>query len=132
MLDFLDKASGALTVAKVEFGAERKKADAKDQPEFDAAVATCDAITRSLDERQKVIGDINASRAVKGSGKLQDGPRRDYLGPIEAKREKDVHKGAVKSAGQADDALTAMSLNRWNKRSIELRKYITDAYAKTK
>ena len=144
LLAFLEKAPGQLTVARHEFAAERKTADAADQAEFDAAIAACDIIIRSLDERQKVMGDINASLAVKGSGRLENGPRKDVLsqgvkggdlskavGTIaELKREQAATAASKKSAGRTDDAMTAGSFNRWNKRAIELKKFITDAYAR--
>ena len=146
VMAFLEKASGQITVARLEFTSQRKTADAEDQADFDAAIATCDALTKSLEERQKVLGDINASRAVKGTGKLEDGPRKDSLSQgipgggiakavgtvAELKREQAATATSKKSAGHSDDAMTAGSLNRRNKRSLELRKYITDAYARTK
>ena len=142
----LEKASGDLVIARLEFTTLRKDAAPADQPKLDGGIATCDAITRSLEERQKVIGDIQASSAVKGSGALSGGPRKDNLtqgtkggdlaksvsGILEYKREKNSKAAAKKSAAQTDDAMTAGAVNRWNKRAIELRKYITDAYARTK
>jgi hypothetical protein len=144
LLAFLDKASGQLTIARHEFASLRKAADAEDQAEFDAALAACDVLTKSLEERQKALADINASRAVKGSGRLENGPRKDNLsqeikggdfakavGTIaELKREQAATAAAKKSAAISDDAMTAGSLNRWNKRAAELKKYITDAYAR--
>lgn len=142
----LEKASGDLVIARLEFATLRKTAEPAEQPKLDGAIATCDALTRSLEERQKVLGDLQASSAVKGSGALNGGPRKDNLtqgikggdlakavgGTLEYKREKNAKGAAKKSAAQTDDAMTAGTVNRWNKRSIELRKFITDAYAHTK
>jgi hypothetical protein len=144
LLAFLDKAPGQLAVAKHEFTALRKAAEADDQAEFDAAIAACDVLVKSLEERQKTLGDINASMAVKGSSKLESGPRKDTLSQgikgghigkavatiAEAKREKAEKAAANKGAAQTDDAMTAGSFNRWNQRAAELKKYITAAYAR--
>ena len=146
VMPLLEQASGQLVVIRLEIAAVRKTAEPADQPKLDAGIATCDALTKSLEERQKVLGDIQASRSVKGSGKLEGGPRKDVLsqgvkggdlakavGTIaEYKREQAAIAASKTSAGETDDALTAMSVNRWNKRAVELRKYITDAYSRTK
>jgi hypothetical protein len=142
----MEKASGDLVIARLEFTTLRKAAEPADQPKLDGGIATCDAIKRSLEEREKVLSDIQASRAVKGSGALSGGPRKDNLtqgikggdlakavgGTLEYKREKNAKAAAKKGAAQTDDAMTAGSVNRWNKRALELRKFITDAYCHTK
>ena len=114
LLEFLDKAPGQLTIARREFAALQKAGDAEDQAEFDAAIATCDVITKALSERQDTLGNNNAAQAVKSSGKLDNGPRKDK----------------IKSAAQTDDFFLAGRINRWNKRSGELQKIIADAYAR--
>jgi hypothetical protein len=83
---------------------------------------------------------------LKGSGTLSGGPRKDNLtqgthggdlpksvnGILEYKRERDAKAAAKKGAAETDDTMKAGSVSRWNKRAIELRKYITDAYSHTK
>lgn len=145
-LAFFDQAPGRLATLKQGYAVQRDKAQDADRPKFDAAIATCDRLTAALDERQKVLGDIRAAQAVQGSGKLESGPRKDNLTQginggstakavgaiVERDREKAAARAAKKSAAKSDDALTAMSANRWNKRSIELRQQITASYAKIK
>jgi len=150
VMPFMEQAQGQIVVTRLEFATLRKTAAEADHAKFDAAIATCDALTRALDERQTVLGNIQASSSVKGSGRLDKGPRKDTLsqgvhggglggglakavGAIEEnKRERAETAAAKKSAAQTDNSLTAMSINRWNKRAIEWRTFITDAYSKTK
>ena len=144
LLEFLEKAPGQLTIARREFTSLRKSADADDQAEFDAAIAACDAITKSLAERQNSLGDINASAAVKSSPRLSDGPRKDKISQgikggdlakavgttAELKREKAATAAAKKTAAETDNFFMAGRLNHWNKRAAELKKFIADAYAR--
>ena len=143
---FLENASGRLATMRLQFVAEKEKAAEGDRARFEAAIATCDRLSGALDERQKVLGDIRASQAVQGSGKLDAGPRKDNLTQgikggdeakavgaiVEHKREKAAARAAKNQAAANDDALTSMSANRWNKRAIELRQQITASYAQIK
>ena len=146
VLPLLDEAPGKIAIARLEFAAQRKTADPEDQAEFDAGIATCDALTRALDERSAALTNIQASQAVKGSGALGSGSRKENLSQgihggdlakavgmkVEHKREKAAIAAANKSAARTDDAMTAGSINRWNNRANEHRKAIIVAYAKTK
>ncbi len=146
MLPILDEAPGKIAIARLEFAAQRKTAAPEDQAEFDAGIATCDALIRALDERRNTLGDIHESSAVKSSTTLGSGPRKDNLtqgihggdfakgvgAGIEYKREKDAKGAAKKGAAQTDAAFSATRINRWNKRAAELRTVILAAYAKTK
>jgi hypothetical protein len=140
---FFNQAPGRITTLRQEFVTERGKAAEGDRARFDAAIATCDAITKALDERQKTLGEIQSSAAVSGSTQI-GARRKDNLtqgikggddakavgSVVERDRERAEKRGAAKRAQQGDSALTAMSADRWNKRTIELRKQITDSYGK--
>jgi hypothetical protein len=139
----LKQAPGRLATLRQDFVAERQKAAEGDRSKFDAAIATCDLLTRALDERQKTAGEIEASSAVKGSTQI-GAHRKDNLTQgisggddakavgsiVERDRERAAAHAAARRAQQGDNALTAMSADRWNKRSIELRKQITDSYGR--
>jgi hypothetical protein len=141
-----NQAPGRIATLRSQFATEREKADGTNRAKFNAAITTCDVLTSALNERQKVLGDITASQSVEGSGKLEAGPRKDNLTQgikggstakaagaiVERDRERAAARAAKARAMASDDALTAMSANRWNKRSIELREQITAAYAKIK
>lgn len=140
----IEKAPGQLVTLRQEFTEQRGKAPEAERAKYDAAIATCNALTGALDERQKVLGDLRASGANKGSGKLEQGPRKDNLqqglhgdglakavgADVELQREKAANKKAAQTAAANDDALSAMAVNRWNQRSIELRKQINASYAR--
>lgn len=141
-----DQAPGRLATLRAKFVAERESADATSRAKFDAGIETCDALTGALNERQKALGDIRASASVKGSGKLEAGPRKDNLTQgikggsgakavgtvVERDREKAEARAAKGRAAASDDSLTAMAVNRWNQRAIELRQQITTGYARIK
>jgi hypothetical protein len=140
----LNQASGRITTLRQQFVAERKKGvEAAEQAKFDAAIATCDALTRALEERDKTMSQIESSSAVKGSKAIgarrkdnltqgiDGGDRSKAVGAaVERDRERAERRGAAKRAEQGDNAMTAMSVNRWNERSLQLKKQITDSYGK--
>jgi hypothetical protein len=141
-----DQAPGRLVTLRAQFIEVRDKAPEAEREKFNAAVATCDALTRALDERAAMLGKLSASAAVGGSGKLEKGPRKDNLtqgihGDDDAKavgaiaerdRERGENRQARISAAKNDNALSAMTANSWTKRSIELRNGIAAAYARIK
>ena len=136
-----DQASGQIALLKQSFVAQKSNASAPDQSSLNAAVATCDAIAAALNERQRTVGQIKASMAVKGDTDLGE-RRKDNLtqglrgrnkakaAKIEFKREKREAAEARREAAEGDDALTAGSVQRWNQRAIELRKQINAAYSR--
>ena len=139
----LNGASGRIAVLRQSFIGKRVKADPLDQPGLNAAVATCDAISAALDERQKTLGQIRAAAAVKNSSDLGrrrkdnvaqgvhgNGTAKAVGSIVEARRERDEKRDAQRKADDDDRALTAAAENRWNERSIELRRQITAAYAR--
>ncbi len=139
----LNQAPSRLASLRQQFVAEREKAAEADRGKFNAAIATCDALTRALDERQKTAGEMQSSAAVKGSTDLgarrkdnlaqgvDGGDRSKAVGSVvERDRERAEHRAARRKAGEGDAALSAMSANRWNQRAIELRKQITESYGR--
>lgn len=137
------EASGRVITLRQAFIGEREKAAEGDRAKFNAAIATCDAIGAALDERQKVIGDLESSQAVQGSTKIEQPARKDNLTQgikggstakavgsiVERDRERQAAADAKARTAAGNDAMTAMAENRWNKQALELRKRIIDAYA---
>jgi len=139
----LNQAPGKLAVLKQQFVEKRAKAGQEEQGELNAAIATCDVFSAALDERQKAVGQMQASAAVKNSGDLgrrrkdnlsqgQEGHGVDKaVGTIaEARRERQENREAQHKAAIDDNALTAAAANRWNQRAIELRREITASYGR--
>jgi hypothetical protein len=140
----LTQASGRIATLRQGFIAQRAQAAPEQKGKFQAAIATCDSIASALDERQKAAGDLDASQAVRGTSKLDQGPRKDNLAQgikggdkakavgavVERDRERAAAKAAKNRAAAGDDALTAMAENRWNKRSLELRQQIMASYSR--
>lgn len=135
-------AAGRVAVLKREFAAKRAEADASSKAQLDAAIATCDALSNALDEREKTLSQIRASDAVTNSSKL-GARRKDTLsqgvegrgvakavGTIaEAKREKAEREEARRTAAADHNAITAAAVNRWNQRAVVLRREINERYA---
>jgi hypothetical protein len=123
------QASGNLTVIRGKLAAKRGAAEPPEQARLDAAIATCDVISRSLDEREKAVAQINANATVAGDNKLnrkrQDDPKRREL-----IREQLENREARKDARKTDSSLTAGAQQRWTQRSVELRNQVQAAYAK--
>jgi Na+-transporting methylmalonyl-CoA/oxaloacetate decarboxylase gamma subunit len=139
-----EQAAQRMVTLRAGFAAEREKADAAGRPKFDAAMATCDLLARALNERQAVIGDIASSKAVQSSGKMEEGGRKDNLQEglkggglskavgtvVERDRERDEEAKAAARNAANNNAMTAMTLNRWTKRSLELKAAVNDSYAR--
>jgi hypothetical protein len=133
-----------LAVLKQEFIAQRASAAPADAPKLDAAVGTCNAIISAIDERERTASSIQASASVSGGGKLNAPSRKDALnqgvrgrdlakavGEIEeGKRARAEAKAGRQTTAQTDAALTAMSVNRWNHRAVELRNQIVASYTR--
>ncbi len=142
---FYQQAGGKLALMRQDFHTRGNAAPDAEKPKYSAAIVTVDKITAALDERQKTLGNVKSSAAVEGTSKLDQGPRKDNasqgikgrlaraVGEVqERKRENTANRKAQRAAASRDDSLTAMSENHWNKRSIELRQGIIDAYSKVK
>lgn len=144
--EFCALAPGRLLVLRQQFLARQSEAPDDRKPSFAAAAATCDLLTAAVDERQRTVGDITASRQVKGSGKLDEPSRKETLTQgiqggstakavgaiVERDRERQFLADGRARSGSAEAALEAMALNRWNQRSLELRRKIAAAYAQVR
>ena len=125
---FATQAPGRLAIMSSQLAAQRVAAQQPEQPRLDAAIATCDAIARSLDERQQTIAQMTASSAVKApSG---GGPRKDNPGILQYDRELREARQGRKDARETDRTFDATARNRWTQRSIHLRQQIQTAYAR--
>ena len=105
---FANEAPGRMILLRGQFATQRAAAPPTEHPRFDAGLATCDAISSSLDERKKFVAQLEAAKAVGTSNKLR------------------TRKEAKKTA----DAFNEAARNRWTQRSIELRQQIQAAYAR--
>jgi hypothetical protein len=140
----ITQASGRLVTLRAGFVADRAKAAEADRGKFDAAIATCDGLAQAVNERQETLGNLKSSKAVQSSGKMEEGGRKDNLQQgldskgyakavgtvVERDREREANAKAAARADQNEDAMNAMAINRWNKRSLELKTAITANYAR--
>jgi hypothetical protein len=141
---FREQAPGHLAVLRQRFATAKAAASGAEAGKFTAAIATCDALTGAIEERQRTASEIRASRAVSGSDKLNAPGRKDALnqgvrggdlakavGEVqERKREQAEKQAGRRATAQGDASLTAMAINRWNQHAIDLRKKITASYAR--
>lgn len=139
----LNEAPGRLIVLRQEFAMQQSDAPAEKKGRFAAAMKTCDLLTAALTERQKTLGDLASSKAVKSDGELNDPAKKGNLtqgihGRGLAKAvgsivERDRERAAEHKAGQetkaGDNALNSMAENQWNQRAIQWRQSIASAYA---
>lgn len=138
--------TGLLTTLRQEFVVEQEKAPDDQKHMFTAAIGTADLITAALNDRQKMLGDLGASKAVKGSGKLEEQGRKDNIAQgihgggigkavavaAERDREREANAKAKGRAVGNDKAMTAMTANEWNQRAIDWRQKISVAYGQIK
>lgn len=124
---FCDEAAGKLAVLKQDLAQQRSTAAPANQASFAAAMGVCDRIAAALDERQKTLGQIQASSAVSTSGKLglHSKTNPHYADLI---REHAEQANQQRLASDDSNAIQSASVRRWNDRTVELRKQITDAY----
>jgi hypothetical protein len=113
---------------------------------YTAAVNTADLITAALNDREKALGDLKASQAVRGSGKLEEQSRKDNLAQgikgggigkaesvaVERDRERQAAAKAAARSGADQKALTAMAANQWNQRATGWRQKIAASYSQIK
>jgi hypothetical protein len=143
---FFAQSSGRIVTLRQEFIGEQANAPAENKHLFKAAIATCDAISGALAERDSTLADMQSSSAVANSGKLEQPSKKDNLtqgikggdfakavgSVVERDRERQATAIAKKNAAGGDHALTSMSANRWNKRSAELKQKIIADYSQIK
>ena len=125
---------------------EREKAADDKKGLFDAAIKTSDLISAALEDRGKVVGDLNASASVSSDGKLQDPAKKDNLtqgikggstakavgSVVERDREKQaIARGEAQNAANGN-ALSSMAANQWNQRAAQWHDQIAAAYGQIK
>ena len=143
---FLAQSSGRVVTLRQEFIGQQESAPDDQKAKFKAAIATCDAISAALDDREKTLGDIKSSSAVGNGGKLEAPAKKDNLTQgihggstakavgsiVERDRERQaIAQGNARAAG-GDHALTSMAANQWNKRAIDWRQKIVANYSQIK
>jgi hypothetical protein len=143
---FAAEASGRLLILRQEFAANREQAPDEKKRVFDAAIKTSDLIGAALEDRGRALGDLEASQAVKNDGKLNAPSKKDNLAQgihggdltraigtiVERRREKQfIAKGEAETAAN-DHALSAMTVNQWNKRAAQWRDQIAAAFSQIK
>lgn len=138
-----NQAPGRIAVLKASYTARRAKAEGAEAARLTAAIATCDALTRALDERQRTVGQMKANLAINSSETLgrrrkdnfSDGTEGGRLAravdtAAQARRERADNRDIKQRANATEHEMDARSLERWNQRAIELRKQITAAYSR--
>lgn len=138
------QADAKLTVLRQQFVAEGQAAPEAQKDKYRAGIATVDSIIAAMNERRETYANMESSKAMAGTSKLEQGPRKDNLsqgvhGSLpkavaeieEGKRERAANRAAAQTAANTDNSLSAMSKNHWRQRTIQLRQGILANYAKT-
>lgn len=106
---------------------------------YQAAVAVCDAVSSAMDERQKAIASLQASRAVHAPSNLgaqrKDIPTRGSLGDaelagLELEREAHEEQNRKQDARQNDAFFNAQLKTNWSQHAAQLRQNINALYAR--
>jgi hypothetical protein len=140
----VEQAAQRMVTLRASFAAEREKSEPAGRGKFDAAMATCDVLAQALAERQAVLGDLTSSKSVQGSGKMEEAGRKDNLQEglkgggiskavgtvVERNREREANAKAAARTAANDNAMTAMAVNRWNKRSLEWKTAVNESYGR--
>lgn len=143
---FLSESSGRIITLRQEFIGQQETAPEEQKGKFKAAVATCDTISAALEDREKTLGNLASSAAVKGGGKLEAPAKKDNLEQglhggstaravgaiVERDRERQAIAQGKAQARAGDNALTSMAANQWNQRAIDWRQRIVASYGQIK
>lgn len=135
--------SGRLIILRAGYASRLETAQGAEAESLKAAIATCDALTSAIAERDTALADLRRNSAVKSSGALGAKTKSNFsqgtVGP-ERTRTTDVRAQAIrerrqnldmkKNAARNDNALTAGAIKRWSDRSIQLRQQIAASYAR--
>ena len=106
---------------------------------YQAAVSVCDAVSSAMDERQKAIASLQASRAVHAPSDLgaqrKDIPTRGSLGDaelagLELQREAHEEQNRKQEARQNDAFFNTQLKTNWSQRAAQLRQNINALYAR--
>jgi hypothetical protein len=122
-----------LSNLRAAFADESAKAPEAEKEKFTTAIAVCDAINSTMDEREQTIASIQGSAAVHGPSDL--GARRKdipshgthadaRLAKIEKREERHEEQNRKQEAAQKDDFLTQQHKNAWTQRALQIRQRI--------
>ena len=128
-----------ITQLREQFADQFSKAPDTDKAMYQAAVAVCDAVSSAMDERQKAIASLQASRAVHAPSNLgaqrKDIPTRGSLGDaelagLELEREAHEEQNRKQDARQNDAFFNTQLKTNWSQRAAQLRQNINALYAR--
>jgi hypothetical protein len=128
-----------ITQLREQFADQFSKAPDKDKSMYQAAVSVCDAVSSAMDERQKAIASLQASRAVHAPSDLgaqrKDIPTRGSLGDaelagLELQREAHEEQNRKQEARQNDAFFNTQLKTNWSQRAAQLRQNINALYAR--
>ena len=128
-----------ITQLREQFADQFSKAPDTDKAMYQAAVAVCDAVSSAMDERQKAIASLQASRAVHAPSNLgaqrKDIPTRGSLGDaelagLELEREAHEEQNRKQDARQNDAFFNTQLKTDWSQRAAQLRQNINALYAR--
>ncbi len=105
------------------------KAPSNEKPAYDAAIAVCNALTQTMDEREKGVASLQGSESVHapsdlGAHRKDDPSRRDLA------RERREERNRKQEAAQNDNFLTTQLKTGWTQRTIQLRQHINQLYGR--
>jgi hypothetical protein len=128
-----------ITELREQFVDQFSKAPDTDKSMYQAAVSVCDAVSAAMDERQKAIATLQASRAVRAPSDLgarrKDIPTRGSLGDaelagLELQREAHEEQNRKQEAHQNDAFFNSQLKTNWSQRATQLRQNINALYAR--
>jgi hypothetical protein len=128
-----------ITELREQFVDQFSKAPDTDKSMYQAAVSVCDAVSAAMDERQKAIATLQASRAVRAPSDLgarrKDIPTRGSLGDaelagLELQREAQEEQNRKQEAHQNDAFFNSQLKTNWSQRATQLRQNINALYAR--
>ena len=96
------------------------KAPANEKPAYQAALAVCNAISQSMDERERAINSVESSSSVHSSFDLS-AHRKDRPTWKDLSREQDEERNRKEQAVQRDNFLNSQVKSNWQQRTIQLR-----------
>jgi hypothetical protein len=105
------------------------KAPANEKPAYQAAVAVCNAISQSMDERERAINSVESSSSVHSSFDLS-AHRKDRPTWKDLRREQDEERNRKEQAAHRDNFLNSQVKSNWQQRTIQLRQNIDRLYAR--
>jgi hypothetical protein len=122
-----------LSQLRAAFADESAKGPEAAREQFTTAIAVCDALNATMDEREQAVASLQGSESVHGPSDLgarrkdvpSHGTRADArLAKIEQHRERHEEANRKQEAAQKDDFLTQQHKNNWTQRTLQVRQHI--------